>query len=389
MKNKKFLATILALALTTGALPSLGRVAASAEELTAVDAYFLDFVSDDIGDSTIIYDASPLYDETLQTNGYEYVFSVDGQEGFALIHEVELNEQIFYEIEELSYNGVSPFAESEGLPVYITFCLYLDYVDGVFYDLQTGNAVGEEALTEALETSFGYQGGSSSYEDISYTVTYDHKTITESGIQYGLPNYSPATDTSCANAAGAILVGYYDRFYPEMIPDFQSYLVIGTNIAYRAGSSQTEELMRTLKTLMGTDDTGTTYTGFNTGMNSYVQSRGRTYTTTSLFTNNAFDFNRYKTTVDGGTPVAFFLNGYALGALVQGDGVDTFNSSVSVNTHVAIGYGYRECVYYDANNNVISTQRFLMVSSGLAIYGLCYFNIHYGTINKAVAVTIA
>ncbi|MBQ8876809.1 MAG: hypothetical protein IJY63_04620 [Clostridia bacterium] len=389
MKHKKLLATTLALALTAALFPTVGNVSASADELSAADAYFLDFVSDDLGDAEITYQSSPLYDETLEQNGYEYVFEADGQSGFALIHEIELGNAIFYELEELSYNGVSPFAESEGLPVYITFCLYLDYVDGAFYNLETGAAVGEETLAAATATRFGYQGGSSHYIEQSYTITYDHKTVTESGIQYAVPDYSPATGTSCANAAGGILIGYYDRFYANLMPNFQSYLMIGTNVVYRGNSQEIEDMIISLKDLMGTDDTGTTYTGFNAGMTSYVQSKGYTYTTTSLFTNNTFDFGRYKTTVDGGTPVAFFLNGYAMSGTETGDGVDTENNAISGNTHVAIGYGYRESFYYDANNNVVFTQRYLLVSSGLAIYGLCNFNIAYGTINKAIAVTIA
>lgn len=389
MKKTKLLATTLALVLTAALLPTVGNLRASAEELTAADAYFLDFVSDDLGDSEITYQSSPLYDETLVANGYEYTFEANGQSGFALIHEVELGGAIFYELEEMSYNGVSPFAESEGLPVYITFRLYLDYVNGEFYNLETGEIASEEILDKAKGTRFGYQGGGSSYVEQSYTISYDHKTVTDTGIQYGLPEYSPATGTSCANAAGAILIGYYDRFYANLIPNFQPYLMIGTTLVYRAGSSETEDLMAQLKNLMGTDDTGTTYTGFNAGLTSYVQSKGYTYTTTSLFTNNTFDFNRYKTTVNGGTPVAFFFDGYAVGATSEGSSVDTVNNAVSANTHVAIGYGYKEDVYYNANNNVIATQRFLRVSSGLALYGLCYFNLNYGTINKAIAVTIA
>ncbi len=389
MKNTKILATTLALVLTAAVLPTLGNVKASAEELTAADAYFLDFVSDDIGDAEIAYQSSPLYDETLTENGYEYTFEVDGQSGFALIHEVELGGAIFYELEELSYSGISPFAESEGLPVYITFCLYLDYVNGEFYNLQTGEPVSEEILDKAKGTRFGYQGGAFDYQEVIYTITYGHKTVTESGIQFGLPEYSPVTGTSCANTAGAILIGYYDRFHTELIPNYQPYLMVGTSLVYRIGGAAVDDLMYQLKTLMGTDDTGTTYTGFNAGMSSYAQSKGCTYTTTNLFTNNTFDFNRYKTTVDGGTPVAFFFNGYAVGATVNGSGSDTINNAVSVNTHVAIGYGYKEDIYYDANNNVISTQRFIRVSSGLALYGLCYFNLNYGTMNKAIAVTIA
>ena len=389
MKNTKLLATTLALVLTAGLLPAVGNVRASAEELTAADAYFLDFVSDDIGESEITYQSSPLYDETLAENGYEYTFEVDGQSGFALIHEVELHGATYYELEEMSYNGISPFADSEGLPVYITFRLYLDYVNGEFHNLETGDIISEELLGEAKGTRFSYQGVGSSYQQESYTISYHHKTTTSDWIQYGLPQYSPATGTSCANAAGAILNGYYDRFYSNLIPNFQPYLMIGTTLVYRAGSQETEDMMAQLKTLMGTDETGTTYTGFNTGMTSYVQSKGYTYTTTNLISNNTFNFNAYKTAVSNGKPVALFLNGYAMCATVEGDGADTINNVVSVNTHVAIGYGYEETIYYDANNNVVSTQRHLMVSSGLAGYGLQIFNMAYGMINKAIAVTIA
>ena len=389
MKNTKLLATTLALVLTAGLLPAVGNVKASADELTAVDTYFLDFVSDDIGESGITYQSSPLYDENLIQNGYEYTFEVDGQNGFALIHEIELHGETFYELEEMSYNGNSPFAESEGLPVYITFHLYLDYVNGEFYNLETGDILSEERLEDAKGTRFAYQGIGSSYVEESYTITYDHKTTTSDWIQYCLPQYSPATGTSCANAAGAILVGYYDRFYTNLIPNFQPYLMIGTNFVYRGYSEEIEAVILALKDLMGTDSTGTTYTGFNTGMSSYVQGQGYTYTTSSLMTNNTFNFNAYKTAVANGKPVALFLNGYAMCGVVEGDGVDTINNTVSVNTHVAIGYGYEETIYYDANNNVISTQRYLLVSSGLAGYGLQLFNMAYGTINKAIAVTIA
>lgn len=389
MKNKKIIATTLALVLSAALLPKMGNVSAQADGLTAADAYFLDFISEDIGESEITYQSSPLYDETLTVNGYEYTFEVDGQTGFALIHEVELHGATYYEVEEMSYNNASPFADSEGLPVYITFYLYLDYVNGEFYNLKTGDAVSQEILDEAKGTRFSYQGGSSHYVEESYTITYDHKTDTSDWMQYGLPQYSPISGTSCANAAGSILMGYYDRFYTDLIPNFQPYLMIGTNFVYRGRTTEIDNLQLTLKELMGTDETGTTFTGFNAGMNSYVQSKGYTYSTTNLFTNNTFNFDAYKTAVSNGQPVALFLSGYAMCGVVEDDGVDTVNNVVSVNTHVAIGHGYKEIIYYDANNNVVSTQRYLMVSSGLAGYGLQKFNMAYGTINKAIAVTIA
>ena len=118
MKNKRILSATLALATLLSALPTLGAVSASADQtVSPVDEYFLDFVAQDIGDSEITYTSSPLYDETLTATGYEYTFSVDGENGFALLQEVQIGENTLYEVEELAFSGVSPFAQCEGLPV--------------------------------------------------------------------------------------------------------------------------------------------------------------------------------------------------------------------------------------------------------------------------------
>ena len=389
MKNKKFLTATLILATLLSSLPTLGALSATAEELSPVDAYFLDFVADDIGNNPISYQSTPLYDETLTATGYEYTFEVNGVNGYALLQEVQVGEESFYEVEEMKFNGVSPFSQCDGLPVYITFHLYLDYVDGVLYDLETGDPVSQETLALAASKRFGYFGGGS-YTHQTYTITYDHKTSDTYIIQYGLPVYYPTTGTSCANAAGTIVIGYYDRFYENLVPNELSYIVLGNNLTYRSQSFKIQEICLQLYDLMGTTDTGTTFAGFNAGMSAYVQQQGYSYSTTSVFTSGSFDFNKYETAVESGKPVALFLNNYAIYNYTATDGnVDTISNDVSPYTHVAIACGYKCDTYYDANNNVISTQRYLRVSSGLALYDLCYINATaYTTINNAIAITI-
>ena len=390
MKNKKFLVATMTLAGLMMTLPMVSTVSADAEKtLSSVDEYFLEFVSDDIGNAQIEYTSSPLYDETLTVSGYEYTFEVAGQGGYALLQEVQIGDSIFYEVEELKYNGVSPFAESEGLPIYITFCLYLDYVDGVFYDLTTGNTASEETLSWAMSRRFGYNGGGT-FTAQSYTVSYDHKTTISYDIQYGIPNYEPTTGTSCANAAGTMLIGYYDRFYENLVPNEQTYVMIGTTVVYRAQTTAIHNICLEMYDLMGTTSSGTSFSGFNAGMTSYVQGQGYSYSTTSMLTSGSFDFNKYKTAVEAGKPVALFLNGYAIYTYTSTEsGVDTIHSDVSSYTHVAIGCGYKYETYYDANNNVVSTQKYLRVASGLATYGMCYLNINaYTTINNAISVAI-
>ena len=390
MKNKKILSATLALATLLSALPTLGVVSASAQQsIYPVDAYFLDFVADDIGDSEITYTSSLLYDETLTATGYEYVFSVDGENGYALLQEVQIGANTLYEVEELSFSGESPFAQCDGLPVYITFNLYLDCVDGTLYDLATGETVADETLAWATTKRFGYYGGGS-YTTETYTITYDHKTSETYISQYGLPTYVPITGTSCANAAGSIVIGYYDRFYENLIPNEVTYMTLGNNLMYKPVTAGVQDVCLDLYDLMGTNEYGTTFAGFEAGLASLVQRQGYTYSSTSVFTSGSFDFNKYKTAVESGKPVALFLNNYAIYNHTTTSGnVDTISNDVSPYTHVAVACGYKCDTYFNSSNSVISTQRYLRVSSGLALYDLCYINASaYTTINNAIAITI-
>lgn len=390
MKSKKFIVTTLAVAMACALTPSLKNTVSKANALSAADACFLDFVSSDI-EGEVIYEAAPLYDETLAQSGYEYTFEADGQSGYALVHGVEIAGQTYYEVEEASFSSPSPFAACDGLPVYVTFRSYLEYENGAFYELTTGEAVSQEALAAAVEKGFGYHGGANFVED-SYTISYATKSTTSYSIPYDLPIYYPASaESSCANAAGGILIGYYDRFYENLIPDYQAYYSLGGVVVYKVPGQEITDLILDLYERMGTTNGGTTYSGFQAGMTSYVASKGYTYTTTDMFTNGAFDFTKYKSSIDAGKPVALFLDGYAIYTeLQEGDGVDTVVSDVSTSTHVASACGYRCIAYFDTNGNEISTQRYLKISSGLSLYDICYLNMNaYGTINRAISVEIS
>ena len=236
---------------------------------------------------------------------------------------------------------------------------------------------------------FGYYGGGS-YTTQTYTITYDHKTTQSYDIQYGLPTYEPTAGTSCANAAGTIVIGYYDRFYENLVPNEVTYYAFGNNLTYRSASFAIQDICLQLYDFMGTNEYGTTFAGFDAGMASYVQQQGYTYSSTSVFTSGSFDFNKYKTAVESGKPVALFLNNYGIYMATTTEGnVDTVINDVSPYTHVAVACGYKCDTYYNASNNVISTQRYLRVASGLALYGLCYINAAaYTTSNNAIAITI-
>lgn len=391
MKIKKILGIALSLVATLACLPRIHQISSQAEGVNSADEYFLEFI-DWTSEEDISFVAEPLYDTDLQINGYEYTFEVDGENGYALLTEMQILGQTVYEVEELFYNKQSPFSECIGLPVYVTFNLYLEYKNNHFYNLENDAIIDEETLQEAVNKGFCY-GGTDYFVDQTQTVSYTRKESSSYAIANDLPNYyGTMGETSCANTAGAVLIGYYDQFCENLIANYKTYIRLGSTFRYKSATTEIDNLIIQLKNLMTGDSQqqGTTFSQFQAGMNSYVTGKGYTYTTVNMLTNGVFDFNSYKNAVESGKPVALFLNGFAmLESIVEGNNIDTVNSAVTSYTHVAVGCGYKCDTYYDSSNNVITTRRYLKVASGLSDYNIGYVNINgYGEINKAISVQI-
>ena len=371
-------------------IPTLGNVSVKAEELDKADQYFEEFIKTDVS-GQITYESKPLYNEKLEESGRQYDFTVEGRNGYALLTEITGNGKTLYEVEELFYDKISPFEMCNGVPVYITHRLYLDYIDGRFYDLLSGTEVDEEVVKEKAYKGFGY-GGGGYYEDRIETIDYARKVPQEYSIKYDLPNYcGKIGETSCANTAGAVLLGYYDRFNENLIPNYKTYTKLGSVLKYKTKSEEIVGLTEELQALMAvTDGEGTTYAEFQDGMEKYVSSHGYTYSTANLFSWGSFDFEKYRQSVENDKPVAIFLNGFAfLKNIEEKESTDTVNSSYCALTHVAVGCGYKRDTYYDASNRVITTRTYLKVASVLSDYNIGYLNINsLGNIDRAISVLI-
>lgn len=251
--------------------------------------------------------------------------------------------------------------------------------------------IGQSGLytnTEHEYDSTRYCGGSG-FVERTETLTYASKeTTSEYAMKGNVPNYSSSADaTNCANVAGAELIGYYDRFYEELIPDCKTYVQIGNTVVYRSANSAIVEVMTSLKNYMGTG-TGTTYNGFQKGMKKYVENHNLTYSTEDV---GSLNFNKYKAAVEANKPVALFLSDYTfyLGAETNSTG-ETITTEYSNVAHVAVGCGYKVDTYYDNSGNSIFTRTYLKIASGFETVGFVYMCLDdYSTIDRAVAVTIS
>ena len=384
------LKTVIVGVLSLALLPAGGAASvAKAEVLDQADYAFLEFFSEN---EAIDYGREPLYNQQLQQNGWEYKFERNGENGYALVSEVTVCCQSYFEVEEVYLQGTSPFDACAGLPVYIAFNSYIDCVNGAFFDLATGAELSVEELQTIAERGFNYQGAGAEVKRTE-TISYATRSETQYNIVSDVPNYIGVEGAnSCANVAGGILIGYYDKQCEDLIPNFKSYNTLGDYVVWKTTNAAAAEVIKELNILMGTNSEGTTFSGFQAGMNGYVQSHGYTYSSTSVMTNGLFDFSKYVQAVKSNKPVSIFFNYYSRlsNVLTETIGTDIITSYSSSSSHVAIGCGYKQHTYYDANGKVLTTRTYLKVASGFVTSGICYFNINnYSKIDNAVAITIS
>jgi len=314
--------------------------------------------------------------------------------GYALMVEFETETQTFYEIEEIFYNATSPFANCEGLPVYVTNYTYLEFKDQAFYDVTTGNQISEQTLLDCVYNGFNYFGGTTAtFTNTNFTIDYARKTVEQYSIQYDLPNIDGSVEGgSCAHTAGAIILTYYDRFCVNIMPNYDPMFVMGPIVAYITTSDEIYELTLDLVDLMliGEPHAGTTFSEFQLGMETYVEQHGYTYTSTNLFTNGTFNLNNYKNAVQSNKPVALFLTNFTMSnGIREEDGQDTINLAHCPVSHVTAGCGYKIITYYDANDNVITTRTYLKVASGLISYAIGYLSVNETAISKAISILVS
>lgn len=361
-----------------------------AESLDSADIAFLEFMG---VEDKISYDRYPLYNECLVSSGWQYNFRLDGTYGFALIAEICEDNLQSFEVEEVYYEQESLFDNCTGLPIYITFNQYIEYKSDSFFDLSSGDELSEEFIAKSAEKGFGYSGSGNTTE-IRETLNYSSKTENLYTMKGNLPNYSGVEGgTNCANVAGGVLVGFYDRFCENLIPNFQSYRVLGTTIVYKSSTDESTKVIADLNNLMETDNNqlGTTFTGFESGMVKYSQLHGYTYKSENILTGGNFDFNKYKSSVENNKPVALFLNNYAfLDGIQESEEQDIIKSTHTTLSHVVIACGYKQNNYYNSNGQKIAEKIYLKVCSGITSRGICYLNINsVSKIDKAVSATIS
>lgn len=218
-------------------------------------------------------------------------------------------------------------------------------------------------------------------EDIGEkTYNYASKDESESTINGGLPTYYNGGDyiNTCANVAGAIVLGYYDVSYNDLIPNYTSAIVFGDRIVYRVQDDNVQNAIDELYDYMDTNSTsagGTTISGFKNGLSEYVNKRGRNISYSSLGSGSSFSISGLKNSIAAKKPVVLFTSQYALTSTFGyevSNGTDKFITYLYSGNHVMVACGIKEIEYYNSSNGLIEEVTLLKVSTGFSQVDISY-----------------
>lgn len=310
-----------------------------------------------------------LYNVDLVEAAMLYDFSVGGREGFCIV----LYTDGKYAVSEFYPEGQNPYDDAQGLPIYLTSMTYADYrADGLYYI--GGIGADKETILNEIDVYYGEGYGT---ETITTTISYVSKTTDEQNLAAMVPSikFSPLSN-ACVPITGANLIAYYDRFAPNLIPNYEPGRLSGTNYWYDISNVVSNSLITTLSgDMQHNSSTGTTYNNFISGMNAYVSARGYTVSYEDCKKNGVFNYNKTRDILKTGRPVALFVRKHQISWMNSSPstGVDEFVTMITSGAHAMTIFGYRDVLYTAANGRP-SQERFLYVASGNGTMGNCYLN---------------
>lgn len=223
-------------------------------------------------------------------------------------------------------------------------------------------------------------------------INYDRKEITENW--FSVPSYTCEYNRSaCGAVSGAIICGYYDCFYPNLVPNFVTYFMPPPDIGYYSSGTHINRLINNLIVAMCISNTGCTVAQYKNGLSDYFKLfAGLTVNYSSVKSGTAVNYGACKTQLNAGKPIALFLSSYSVVRQAGKEvGQDIVESDIYINNHIVTAFGYRTVEYYRIEDGIeilFRTDNYLYVETGWEYYALLDTGRNI-TLNDACAIGVA
>lgn len=262
----------------------------------------------------------------------------------------------------------------------------------------TSSASAETISTSSAEKVYGdNMYGASTEEDASYKVYCDSTKVVEGVSHYSAPAYINANSgltNACGPITGTNLIGFYDRWFENLIPNFtpglfrqqDNYLYLPlTTTEVNSVMLELGDLMRTVE--LG----GTTSSNFKNGLNTYIKNHGYNFSYDSFYSSEkSVNFNKLIKAVEEGKVGVLMCDEYNFVSRINVfDGYVNVAKYISSYNHMLMVYGYEVREYY-SNGAVIRTDTFLKVCNGSNGGVTGYLQLEdYLSIDEAIIITVS
>ena len=216
---------------------------------------------------------------------------------------------------------------------------------------------------------------SASYGDdailYSSTVTdrieFTKRDITSLETTKGVPLYSQigTYPNSCGAVAGAIVVGFYDAYYENLIPDYYPFF---SNGMYKRNDLTTiPKLFGDLYTLMRTnvDDVGVSEEDCKNGLLAYVNNHGYNLSYYNVKGYNAINEAAFVNAIKNNQPVLLFCDKMDLYSIGNNSTFDIVVKTDFNGAHIAVGFGLYTLTYYNGDIN-FRTDKYIRIATGIS-----------------------
>lgn len=212
---------------------------------------------------------------------------------------------------------------------------------------------------------FSNYWGAGTFTKQTYTVSYVNKTENNKSLALRNPNYRIGEVTCVPNAATCIL-GFYDRYYDELIPNFTAGRSIAGNYMYSGADDNVVNVAKQLAYDMGVSNPatdGVTVSNFKSGMKTYCARKSLNVSFLSCMSWGQFNYDSATSYLNSNTPIIIFTSTFNLSSISTSNNVDTIDMDVSNSTHAMAVFGYLE-ITYNLSNGDVKTDKYLRVASG-------------------------
>lgn len=213
------------------------------------------------------------------------------------------------------------------------------------------------------ETTAAY---SAATEVITYTNRESDYYETTNSVPFYQAHYN--LDNSCGPTAGAIVVGFYDKYYEELIPNFIAYYQASGK--YKINDKvYVPKLMEDLYSTMrcNIDDIGVNESDCLNGLRSYCGGKGRNVSYSSIATSGSLNVSLYLNAISNNQPMIIFAKATELYTMNTSATEETWVKFSISSNHVYVGFGYYVVRYYSGDNN-FRTDIYLRVACGRSDY---------------------